>query len=240
MSVMAILNKSEHVDVGEAARLLGVTKRHVARLGDLGGLRYVGRGLIERASVAQYLQEREFSRTRAWSEETAWAAVALLSGLKVDWLGQVQTSRLRSRLRVMADDESGSHELVGRARNRANVRTYESYSFLATRVRRDVVAVSRRGLGLADAHKDHIDGYIDAATLDEFETRYRLQREARGTMTLRATTFDLRLIKRFATKGNGVLAALDAAASRDSREHGAGSRALTNHLEEFARGRSRT
>lgn len=222
----------------EAARLLDVTKRHVARLGGLGHLRYVGRGLVERASVVEDLQEREYSRTRAWDEETAWAAVALLSGIKVDWLGQTQTSRLRSRLRRIAENDVGAHELIGRTRNRADIRTYESHGFLAARLRKEVVAVSRRGLGLSDARKEHVDGYINHAHLGELEKRYGLQRDVRGLMTLRATTFDLRTIKRITTKGNGALAALDASGSRDAREHGVGSRALTTYLEEFARGRA--
>ncbi len=235
---MAIRFQSEYVDVEEAARLLNVTKRHVARLGDLGEIRYVGRGLVERDSVADYLQEREFSRTRAWSEETAWGAVALLSGLKVDWLGQVQTSRLRSRLRQLADHENGSHEIVGRARNRAVVRAYESYGFLAPKMRKEIVAVSRRRLGLADARRNQIDGYIEAGVLADLVRRYGLRRSTRGTMIIRATTFDIGIVKRIVNRGNGALAAMDAAGSADSRERGVGSRALTAYLEEFARGRT--
>jgi hypothetical protein len=228
----------EYVDVEEAARLLGVTTRQVARLGSLGEVTYVGRGLLERASLMEYLREREFSRTRAWSEDTAWAAVALLSGLKVDWLGQVQTSRLRSRLRQLAEHETGAHELIGRARNRAAIRTYESYDFLTPRMRKEIEAVSRRGLGLADLRKDQVDGYIDADKLDELERRYGLRRSARGTMTLRSTHFDTRSIKRIATHGNGALAALDAAGSMDAREHDVGARVLTDYLEKFAHGRT--
>ncbi len=37
---------SEYVDVDEAARLLGVTKRHVARLGEMVQIRYLKRGLL--------------------------------------------------------------------------------------------------------------------------------------------------------------------------------------------------
>ena len=235
---MAIRSRSEYVDVEEAAHLLNVTKRHVARLGDLGEIRYLGRGLVERESIIEYLQERGFSRARAWSEETAWAAVALLSGLEVDWLGQVQTSRLRGRLRQLADAEHGSHEIVGRARNRAAVKKYESYGFLAPRMRKEVVTASRRRLGLTESRGDQVDGYIDTNVLADLEKQYGLEHSARGTMIVRATTFDLQIVKRIATKGNGALAALDAAGSTDSREHGVGARALTVYLEEFARGRS--
>jgi hypothetical protein len=227
---------SEYVDVDEAARMLGVTKRHVARLGEHGQVRYLARGLVDRGSVNEYLSERAFSRSRPWSEATAWAAVALLSGIEVDWLGQVQTSRLRGRLRRLAADENGSNELVGRARERASVRTYESFGFLVSRVRKDLVVVGRRRLGLSDQRKDRIDGYVNSDVLARLEKSLGLSRNTRGTMILRATDFDLDIIKRIATKGNGALAALDAAGSMDHREHGVGVRALTKYLQDFARG----
>lgn len=227
---------SEYVDVAEAARMLGVTKRHVARLGERGQIRYLQRGLVDRGSVNQYLRERESSRSRPWSEATAWGAVALLSGIEVDWLGQVQTSRLRGRLRALAADENGSLEFVGRARARASVRTYESFDFLVSRVRKDVVAVGRRGLGLSEARKDRIDGYVNSDVLTQLEKSLGLVRDAHGTMILRATNFNLDIIKRIATKGNGALAALDAAGSMDPRERGVAARALNKYLQDFARG----
>jgi hypothetical protein len=228
--------RCEYVHVDEAARMLGVTKRHVARLGAQGQIRYLTRGLVDRGSVNQYLSEREFSRSRPWNEATAWGAVALLSGIEVDWLGQVQISRLRGRLRRLATDENGAHAFVGRARVRASVRPYESFGFLVTRVRKDVVVVGRRGLGLSDARKDRIDGYVSSEVLTKLEKSLGLLRDTRGTMILRATDFDLDIIKRIATKGNGALAALDAAGSLDPREHGVGARALTKYLQDFARG----
>lgn len=229
--------KSDFIGVEEAARLLGVSARHVARLGDQGEVHFVGRGVVERASVTEYLSERKFSRKRAWSNETAWAAVALLSGLRADWIGQTQLSRLRSRLRHMAMDKYGSHELIGRARNRAEVRTYESHDFLVPTIRKNLIVADRRRLDLAKSRKDELDGYIDVETGDRLEKRLGLRRAARGSLVLRVTTFDTNVIKRIATKGNGALAALDIAASQDARAHGVGSRALDDYLEEFARDR---
>lgn len=227
---------SELVEVSEAARVLGVTTRHVARLGELGELRYVGRGVIERGSLLEYLNQREFSRSRPWNAETAWAAVALLSDLKVDWLGSVQTSRLRGRLRQLAaKGDDGVHELIGRARARAVVQTYNSYGFLAQRLRKQVLVVGRSRLGLADGGKDRIDGYINRGDLDELVRKYAMRRDSRGTMLFRATDFDLSVVRRIAKQGNGALAALDAASSRDTREHGVGARALAGYLEEFGK-----
>jgi hypothetical protein len=136
----------------------------------------------------------------------------------------------------MAEDDLGAHELIGRARERAEVRAYESYDFLVPAVKKQLVVVNRRNLGLADSRRDQVDGYIDTDALGQLEKRYGLRRDSRGTMVLRATTFDVRVIKRIVARGNGALAALDAAGSMDARAHGVGSRALGTYLAEFAHG----
>lgn len=233
---MAGDSDSDYVDITQAARLLGVTTRHVTRLSDQGEILIPFRGVVDRGSIERYLAERVFSRARAWDERTAWAAVALLSGLDVDWLGQVQTSRLRGRLRLLATDVEGAHELVGRARERAAIQTYETFDFVTSRVKKEVLIVGRRGLGLAAAREGDLDGYVATDALDGLVKRYGLKADTRGKMLLRVTGFDLATIKRISVKGNGALAALDAATSMDPREHGVGVRALTKHLKDFARG----
>ncbi len=227
---------AEYLDVSEAARILGVSTRHVARLGEAGEIRYIARGVVDRGSVAEFMRERQSSRARAWSEETAWGAVALLSNVEVDWLGSVQLSRLRKRLRSMTPDDSGAHELMGRARSRASIYTYESYGYLSPRMKKEVISVGRRGLGMSQARRDHVDGYLDAESHARLVKKYGLVQDARGTMTLRVTGFDLRVVKRIASAPSGALAALDAAGSLDPREHGVGAHALAKHLEDFARG----
>lgn len=224
---------AEYVNVEEAAGLLGVSQRQVTRLASLGSIRFLGRGVVERASIAEYLRERESSRSRAWSGETAWAAVALLSGLDVGWLGQAQTSRLRGRLRELALRDKGAYELVGRARNRAEVRVYDSYEFLTRHLRHQIVAVDRQGLGLAGAPTDHLDGYLDLERLPALQASYGLRSSSRGHLVLRATSFDMSIVKHIATEGHGVLAALDSAGSTDPRERGVGARALGSHLSAF-------
>ena len=128
---------NDYVDVTEAARLLGVTTRQVRRLGEKGEILVPFRGVVDRGSIERHLSDRGFSRRRSWDEHTCWAAIALLSGLEVDWLGDVQTSRLRGRLRRMAsDEEQGAHDLIGRARGRATVHTFEAFDFITSRVKK--------------------------------------------------------------------------------------------------------
>lgn len=78
------------------AQRLGVSVRQVQRLVRDGSLHGVGPSRIDLESVLRYEQTVSGHRGRAWSEATAWAAVALVSGVEVDWLGQPQLSRARS------------------------------------------------------------------------------------------------------------------------------------------------
>ncbi|GAA2396405.1 DNA-binding protein [Mycolicibacterium llatzerense] len=86
-----------------AAVHLSTSTRQVERLarsGELTVTRTVGGALLlDGASVHQWAQ---MSRNpgRPWSAATAWAALALLSGERVDWLSAAAMSRLRHRLRA--------------------------------------------------------------------------------------------------------------------------------------------
>src|SRR5687767_5254018 len=80
----------------QAAERIGVSVRHVQRLVADGSLVAIGPDRVDADSVAQWTAQRQGRRPRAWEEETAWAAVALLEGAQAPWLGQPQRSRLRS------------------------------------------------------------------------------------------------------------------------------------------------
>jgi hypothetical protein len=73
----------------DAARLLGVSQRHVNRLvadGQLDVVRKVaGAHLLDAASVQRLVQTVK-NRGRVWSESTSWAALVLLSGQQGAWL----------------------------------------------------------------------------------------------------------------------------------------------------------
>src|SRR5680860_1260177 len=200
--------------------------QHVRRLGEQGDILIPFRGLVDRGSIEQYLAERRSSRGRGWDEHTAWPAVALLSGLNVDWLGQVPTSRLRARLRHLATYPKGARDLVGRTRTRATIHTYGAYDFITGRLKKEILVVGRRDLGLTEATGASLGGYVVADDLTRLVKRYALESDTRGKLVLRTTSFDIASIKRIVSKGNGALAAFDAAASTDPREHGVGDRFL--------------
>lgn len=215
------------VGVSTVAERLGVSTRQVQHLVAKGDLRQVARGVIDESSVDRFLAVRGDTRRRAWSEPTAWGAVALLSGAEADWLGSRQRTRLKARLRNLS-----SIGLVERTRDRAVVARYRAHSSAGRYLRTELVhPVNVAGkLGLAETND--IDGYLATADVDGIVTRHGLIRDDEGRVTLRATAMDLDVVGELARRAV-VLAALDLAESLNVRERRAGLVALDQALEDF-------
>jgi hypothetical protein len=224
-------SSSDFATTEEAAAILGVTVQHVRRLSERGDLSRVARGLVDRASIDRYLATSRGRRTRVWAEHTAWGAIALLSGVRASWLGTTQLSRLRRVLK----EQSSAEELVARTRERAVVRTFDGHSAAVTRLRDEMVVVAHERLGLVRevAEGSRVDGYRAAGGLDTAVRLLGLQEAATGNITVRATGFDLDVVRALASSETPVLAALDAASSLDPRTQGAGLRALELALTEY-------
>jgi hypothetical protein len=212
--------------VTEAAERLGVSSRQVRHLAASGELRLLARGVVDEASVDRLIAVRSGSHRRAWSEQTAWGAVALLSGADATWMGESQRSRLKGRLRGL----SGA-QLVERARDRAVMSRYAGHASTAARLRAEVINTTEAARGLGLAETSVVDGYIGAESLDELVTRHGLIRDDGGNYTLRATTMDLAVVKELAQ--GTALAALDLAESLDVRERRVGLAALDEALARF-------
>ncbi|OIN82357.1 hypothetical protein BMG05_02745 [Mycobacterium malmoense] len=224
--VIANMSVMEFVAAMDAARRLGVTTRQVQYLVARGDLRPVARGLIDRTSLDRFIAIRQGARHRAWSEGTAWAAVAMLSDLPAPWLGPTQRSRLRGAIRQLTGTE-----LVGRTRGRARVHRYRGHSRAAERLRHEVVDTSGSAttLGLVEA-PDRVDGYVPAHELTEIVTRHALIEDVDGQYTLRATEMDLATVRALADDAP-VLSALDLAESLDIRESQTGLNFLDHRLQ---------
>ena len=220
---------SEFIGVGEAARLLGVSERRIQQLAIRGDVTFTARGLVDRTSLDHHLATRQGARTRVWSSETAWAAVTLLCGVEVDWLGTTQKSRLRTALRT-----TDPQTLVSRARNRARTHRYAGHASTARRLRNDIVVVHRASdLDIA-GDDGTVDGYVTTDSLGDLVSRHALIEDPQGQYALRATDFDLDAIRAIADAGAiPVLAALDAAQSLDPRERGVALEALDRALARF-------
>jgi hypothetical protein len=213
--------------VSEAAERLGVSTRQVQHLVAQGELRQLARGVVDETSVERLLAVRGGSHKRAWSESTAWGAVALLLGSEAEWMGESQRSRLKSRLRTL-----DAAALVERARERANVTRYAAHSSAGDRLLRELVASTDVAGRLGLAATNAVDGYVAAADVAGVVSRHGMIRDDDGRVTLRATTMDLAVVRDLAQRST-VLAALDLAESLDVRERRAGLDALDRTLEQF-------
>src|SRR3712207_1110631 len=167
----------------QAADRIGVSIRHVQRLVAEGDLAAIGTDRLDADSVAHWMAQRQGSRSRAWEEPTAWAAVALLEGHPAPWLGQAQRSRLRAALSA-----GTGAELAARTRNRADVRRFHAHPRALGHVARALIpSGATRGVGGLSPAADRIDGYVDRSTASRLVTRYRLEDDPAGSVVLRET-----------------------------------------------------
>jgi hypothetical protein len=217
--------RMELVTTIEAGERLGISRRQAQRLVRDGVLHRVGIDRIDYGSVLALMAQRRDDHHRAWSEETAWAAIAMLSERNADWIGQAQRSRLKASLRTM-DAEA----LVARTRNRARIHRLRGHSAAARRIMTEVVLTgSSAAIGDLVVDQDRLDGYIRADDYAGLTTRFRLERDWEGAITLRSTSFDIDEIGQIATSAD-ALAGLDLAGSMDTRERLTGVTILNDAL----------
>jgi hypothetical protein len=234
----------DFVTTEEAAATLGVTVQHVRRLIDNGDLVRVARGLVDSTSLDRYQRSGRGGRTRVWAEHTAWAAIALLSGINPDWLGVAQASRLRGLLR-----EISAPGFVARTHRRADIHVYLAHPSALGRISRDLVTTDPMRLGLVEgvgyngiplsglSERDaagRLNGYYATENLAWAVRHFALRDDPAGNLTIRTTGFDLAVIRELAVTEMPVLAAVDAAAALDPRERGMGLLALRTALEAYA------
>jgi hypothetical protein len=112
------------IAVSAAAERLGVSTRQVQHLVAHGELRLVARGVLDEASVDRFLAVRGTgAHSQAWSEPTAWGAIAILSGQVPHWMGGTQRSRPRARLGgCLLPGSSNAHGIVPRLCDTPDIR----------------------------------------------------------------------------------------------------------------------
>lgn len=223
--VIAKLSVMSLVAVREAAERLGVSARQVQYLVAQGELTAPVRGVIESESIDRFLAVRGPTRTRPWSQPTAWGAVAILTGVDASWMGPTQRSRLKAALRSVT-----AAELLARARKRAQVKQFAGHSSVIRRVRDVLVDTAAAGTRLGLAEPTRVDGYTDADGLATLVRHYGLLPDDAGQLTVRVTAFPMDTVREL-TESGVVLAGLDLAESLDTRERRAGLDAIGDALE---------
>jgi len=213
------------------AEVLGISARQVARLARAGELtvrRTVGGALLVDGASVHRLAKQGRHNGRPWTAATAWAALALLSGERVDWLDKSAVSRLRHRLRA-----SSSAELCWMTRRRATVHRMRGWGKDAGLLHSGVSALRDQAMSeLFDltAVERGADGYVCASNFADVVNKLGLIDDVDGDVTVRVVPEDAGYaVEQVLT----AAVAVDLAESLDTRESAGGTRVLENLLDAF-------
>lgn len=189
----------ETMTTRQAAECLEVTTEAVRKMLKNARLEHVGVAgrtiLIDADSVHRVKREGKRSG-RLWTQQTAWAALFLLSGQKVTWLSSSELWRLRKRLATVS-----AEEFQQLARNRATSRRFRG-SDSAKQMLSKVIALTGTGL-LADPRiansfdlatgTDAFEGYAKNGFIDKNARKLGLREDPTGDILIRELNFVLPL-----------------------------------------------
>lgn len=208
--------------LGEAAERVGVSLRQARNLAEAGDIVLIARGVVDADSVSTYLRDRGSVARRVWSEQTAWAAIGLLAGIDVRWLGASQASRLRRQISSM-----DATDLTSRLRNRATNRRFDGHRSVFERVGNELV---RGSAVIGDLSVDSgVDGYLDTDHLPDLVSRLHLRAASDGAITFRCTR-QLGKAQEIAAIDADLLSAVNLATSADAREREAALAVIINRI----------
>ena len=222
----------------EGSEILRVSTRQVARLartGELTVTRTVAGALLLDGASVHRLAKQGRHNGRPWTAATAWAALALLSGERVDWLDDSAMSRLRHRLRT-----SSASELCWMTRRRATVHRMQGWGKDSGLLRSGVSSLSDQRMSeLFDltAVDRGADGYVRARDFAHLVTTLGLFDDVEGDVTVRVVPDDAGYAVDHVLT---AAVAVDLAESLDTRESAAGTRVLEELLDTFRSTNART
>lgn len=226
----------DHIRMSEittvtGAEILGVSARQIARLaraGELTVTRTVAGALLLDGASVHRLAKQGRHNGRPWTAATAWAALALLSGERVDWLDHSAMSRLRHRLRG-----SSASELCWMTRRRATVHRMQGWGEDTGLLHSGVSALRDQAMSeLFDlaAVERGADGYVRERDFVGVVATLGLVDDVEGDVTVRVVSDGAGYaVDRVLT----AAVAVDLAESLDTRESAAGVRILEHLLDDF-------
>ena len=214
-----------------AAERLGVSQRQVERLARAGELmvtRTVGGALLLDSGSVHRWAQRDRHRGRPWSPATAWAALTLLSGARVDGLSPPALSRLRHRLR-----NSDASDLPWRVRRRATTHRMQGWGADTGLLNTGISALRDPDVAALfelSAVARGNDGYVLAGEFPGVVTMLGLVDDVAGNTVVRVVPEDAGYcVDRVLT----AAVALDLCESLDTRESAAGQKVLQYLLDDF-------
>jgi hypothetical protein len=177
------------VDVGQAARMLGLRSRSVLRLihdGELPARKEFGRWHILRADV-EIRRELGAHDGRRYAPAAAWGLIFLASGRQAPWLDRVSRWRIRKQL-ASRSWPGLRHALAGRA----SLSRYAAHPDSVARLH-DEQDLMHSGLGAAEASGvgvigagDRFEAYVPEEHLSDIIDRNHLRQDPAGIVALRA------------------------------------------------------
>jgi hypothetical protein len=216
------------------AEILGVSARQVARLaraGELEVTRTVGGALLLDGASVHRLANQVRHNGRPWTPATAWAALALLSGERADWLDSSALSRLRHRLRA-----SSASQLCWTTRRRASVHRMRGWG----------KGTGLLASGVSALHDEAMSALFELTAVDRGVDGYVRARDFAGVVGAAGLVDDVEgdVIVRVVPEDAGyavdhiltAAVAVDLAESLDTRESAAGIRVLEDLLDRFRSG----
>lgn len=216
----------------EVAQRLGVSGRRVNMLRASGALEAIpaGNGMLFTEDSVRRQARWQGMGGRPYSSGMAFAALYLLSGLDVPWLGRQQRCRLNVYLNQV-DAES----LTRLIRKRATMIEYWCRESNLGRVT-GLIRLSAATGELADSFRltatNRVEGYITASALDDVVRQCRLKSGVAPVRVRLRVSDDL-------PEGDGAMplavCAADLAESSDLREQRAGLEALQQFIDEYNR-----
>lgn len=193
--------------------------------------RTVGRSFLLDAESVRRAARAAASPGRAWSEPACWAALAMLSGTRAQWLEPSQRTRVAHRLR-----KSDAASLAAATRRRAVTARFAVRPHLVAELREFLVA-SGRDAAWASNHRfrlagpsEAVEGYAHVDNVPAIVAEFGLAPDPGGSVVLRG-------VGSADGFGGGVTplaaVAVDLMESADPVERVAGQRVLTELLEDF-------
>jgi hypothetical protein len=177
------------VDVGQAARMLGLRPRSVLRLindGELPARKEFGRWRILRADV-EIRRELGVHDGRRYAPVTAWGLIFIASGGQAPWLDRVSRWRIRKQLASRPWPRL-RHALA----DRASLSRYSAHPDSVARLH-DEPGLMHSGLGAAETSGvgvigagDRFEAYVPDERLPDIIDRNHLRQDPAGLVALRA------------------------------------------------------
>jgi hypothetical protein len=231
----------EMILTSEAAEILGISKRQIARLAASGELDSItlSNGLLQ-ISVKSVIKRKKFSSQpgRPLSSESAWAIISLLSGSEPNWIDKTTRNRYISKLLeiVNMSEENALQKITWLCKSRSKtIKTYRTDVKYISQIQTLEDEKFKRNLNQSNViqNSNIFDSYVNTSFQSQIEQQFFLAEDSKGNVILRMTDFPLEKLSD--DKILQTAKFLDMIESLDTRTNSEGTQKIFRLLDEFSR-----